>query len=312
MTKGLQMAKPAPLRILFWGMLGNFSRLALRQLLAAGFDVAGIIVAALRSADLSFRRVYAPPPVSTLPVLTPYANQNILHLGWERNIPTYEIGSLSAPETRQMLARTEPSVACVACFPRRLPPDVLSIPSAGFLNLHPSLLPAFRGPTPLFWTFRAGVLETGVTVHFMDEGLDTGDIALQAPVILPEGLTGPEAEQILAEEGGKLLAEACRQLAAGNLPRHPQPATAAHDPFPEAEDFHIPLTWSARRAFIFMRGTAEWGRPYVFDGELRVATARRAVDYTSAGKIAAPVVRDGNDLWIQFSPGVLHARRTPQ
>ncbi|MEZ4833421.1 MAG: formyltransferase family protein [Caldilineaceae bacterium] len=63
----------------------------------------------------------------------------------------------------------------------------------GFLNLHPSLLPHYRGPDPIFWQLRDGVEPMGVTVHWMDVGVDTGDIAAQAPVALEDGLSGPRS-----------------------------------------------------------------------------------------------------------------------
>jgi methionyl-tRNA formyltransferase len=207
----------------------------------------------------------------------------------------------------KVLAKLAPDVACVACFPYRIPTALLNVPPAGFLNLHPSLLPAYRGPAPLFWTFRNGEQQTGVTVHFMDEGLDTGDIVLQAPLTLPDGISGHAAETRCAALAGQLLVEAVQALADGRLPRRPQPAGGHYDPWPSLAAFTLSPAWSARRAFNFMRGTAEWRQPYAIylDGERFALQA--AVSYNAGEELGQPYVRSGRSLRIQFSAGVVDA-----
>ncbi|MCZ7671365.1 MAG: hypothetical protein M5U34_31650 [Chloroflexi bacterium] len=110
----------------------------------------------------------------------------------------------------------------------------------------------------------------------MDEGLDTGDIAAQAPLTLPTGVSGREADLLTGTLGGQLLVSSLRQLANGSLTRSPQPSGGSAQPWPQAKDFRVPTTWSARRAFNFMRGTAEFGRPYMIEmaaGEIGVEAA---------------------------------------
>jgi methionyl-tRNA formyltransferase len=228
-------------------------------------------------------------------------------VAWEREIPVLAINRPEAPATRAALAALQPDLACVACFSLRIPPSLLTLPPLGFLNLHPSLLPAYRGPAPLFWIFRQGEYETGVTVHFMNEGLDAGDIALQARVEAPDGISGAAADALYAARGGELLVEAVQRLQNGVLSRQPQPAGGSYHPRPTAADFHITVTWPARRAFNFMRGTVEWNQPYIVEaGEERV-TLRSAVAYTAGGTLDRPLVRRERDVWLQFTPGILHA-----
>ncbi len=143
----------------------------------------------------------AAPPLPALPLGQP---ADLLSLAWARGLPVLAVGDFDHADTLAALAAFAPDVAVVACFTRRIPPAALAVPRLGFLNLHPSLLPLYRGPQPLFWQLRDGA-PTGATVHYMDEGLDTGDIAAQIAVPLPDGLSGPEAERTLALAGLGLL-----------------------------------------------------------------------------------------------------------
>lgn len=291
------------LRVLYVGMLGEFSRRPLPALLAAGIRVVGVCVPSAEKGP-GIRRLEPVTAVSQLPILTPFAAPNLIHTAWEHHIPVFAIGRLSAAMpalTRELGA----DVACVACFDQRIPAKALSIPRYGFLNVHPALLPDFRGPAPLFWTFRAGISETGVTVHFMDDGLDTGDIALQAPLSLPDGISGPAADALAADLGGQLLVEAITQLQAGTLPRRPQGANGRSYPSPQPADFHIPTSWPARRAFNFMRGAANWERPFIIETVSERLAAKTAVAYSAQGQLPRPVTQENGRTHIQFTPGIL-------
>ncbi|NJN53511.1 MAG: hypothetical protein HC804_01420 [Anaerolineae bacterium] len=212
---------------------------------------------------------------------------------------------LKEAETVAALTAVAPDLICVSCFNQIFPPALLEIPRFGCLNVHPSRLPQFRGPSPLFWTFHEGQNETAVTVHFMDAGIDTGEIALQGSLTLPDGISGAQTEQMAAERGGRLLLAAIQQLADGRLPRHPQPANGSYYPAPTGDDFRLDVCWSARRAFNFMRGTAEWARPYpvLVDGQELVL--RTAVSFDPTQTLAEPMQWHGRSVSIQFNPGVL-------
>ncbi len=142
----------------------------------------------------------------------------------------------------------------------------------------------------------------------MDEQFDTGNIALQAPIELPDGISGAEADRVCASLGGRLLAEAVQGLQRGTLAWHQQPASGSYYTWPSAEDFTLDLAWTARRAFNFMRGTDEWGRRYLVEvgsAHLELATAPA---YAETEILGAAYKRSGRDVRIQFAEGVLHAR----
>jgi methionyl-tRNA formyltransferase len=298
--------QPQALRILFLGMAGATSSAVLSALLAAGAEVAGVVLAAGRLA-----RATAPDPIAPIaPPLIRLASPSptIADLAHARGIPAFELRRAAEPAALRALADLRPDLGCVACFPLRLPPELLTLPRLGFLNMHPALLPLHRGPEPLFWTLRDGDERAGVTIHHMDAGLDTGDIGLQAPLVLPDGTSGPAAERLSAALGGELMVAALRALQRGDLPRRPQPPGGGYQGAPQPGDWRIEPAWPARRAYNFMRGTAEWGERYpiaVGGAELHLA---EALSFDPAGELPEPYVRAGGELLIQFAPGVLRAR----
>ena len=294
----------------FWGMPGQFSVRVLQGMLDAGTNVVAIVTPASGNVGGADPYVYleSQPHRSLLPLSNPYFHPNIIHIGWERNIPVVEVRNLASSKTMQILADHHADVAVVACFPWRIPPQILSLPTAGFLNLHTSLLPELRGPYPLFWTFRLGIT-AGLTVHYMDHELDTGDIVLQKEIGFPDGIFGYEADILMAQHGAAMLALTCRNLATGTLSRSPQSGKGSYYPRPGREDFRIPTTWPARRAFNFICGTAEWGHPFQIVGHDIDLIVRSAISFEPETIMQQTFLRNGSDYQIQFSPGLLHARR---
>jgi methionyl-tRNA formyltransferase len=306
------------LRVLFFGMLGTLSRLPLAALLAAEFELCGLVL----PAEIVPPFQLVDNGRSTNPI-TPIRNEvpsrhllslsqveSPLALAAANDVPAFAVRQLAALETEAVLSELKPDMICVSCFPRRLPPVILNLPRLGCLNVHPSLLPRFRGPAPLFWALRAGVPETGVTVHFMDEQFDTGDVALQRPFLLQDGATHSQIETSLAEMGGDLLVEALQKLTAGSLPRQPQPPGFSSDPWPGDADFDFDPSWSAQRAFNFMRGTGNWGRPYPVKVDGQTIWLETAVAYEPNRQQAKSVRWQGDLVQIQCTPGILTAMLT--
>ncbi|MBI4770001.1 MAG: hypothetical protein HY784_06195, partial [Chloroflexi bacterium] len=237
------------------------------------------------------------PPSSFPPfLLSSFPPSSPTDLAHAHGLPVLEVGSLRAPASLAALDSLAPDLICVACFPRLLPPAWLARPRLGCLNLHPSLLPAYRGPAPLFWQFRAGERRTGVTLHRMDAGADTGPILAQAPVRFPDGVRGPQADRLAGEAGAQLLLAALSRLEAGGAlpPGQAQGAGGSRQPWPGAADRVISTAWPARRAFNFIRGAGEWGPFELVDGERRLP-AREALAWS-------PPAQAGEG-WVRFADG---------
>lgn len=279
---------------------------------SAGLAVAAVILPASAVPHFKFDGAVTrlPPerPQSDLPLIQPHLAENIIPLAWANDIPVYLVRDMKNRAVRTLMAGLRPDIACVACFPYRIPPNVLIIPKHGFLNIHPSLLPAYRGPTPLFWIFRNGDQEKGgVTLHWMNEGLDSGDIVSQRPLPLPDGISGPEADRRCASVGGEMLLAALEQIRSGAAPRRPQPPGGFYHSQPTAEAFTLDINWSARRAFNFMRGTAEWNHPYTLQIGSRTLTLTTADSYHPTRTLPQPIEEKDGRYLIQFTPGVLMA-----
>lgn len=129
------------------------------------------------------------------------------------------------PGAEEFVARLRvlaPEVAVVVAFGRLISPRVLRIPVRGFVNLHPSLLPRYRGPSPVESAIMAGDRVTGVTSMLLDEGMDTGPILLQREVSIEPRERAPELEARLAHMGAELIVETLAGLASGSVVPKPQ------------------------------------------------------------------------------------------
>jgi methionyl-tRNA formyltransferase len=283
-------------------MTGRFSLPPLQTLLENGVPVEAVILPALW--PLAGSRPRRLPVADITPELC-LTVTNILHLAWAHGLPVWEVSHLAHPATLEFVAGLQPDLMAVACFPHKFPPELLAIPRYGGVNLHPSLLPAYRGPAPLFWQARQGEPQTGVTLHYLDNGLDTGDIVAQTSFPWPEGIIQAALQSRCAAMGADLLLAAVRQLAAtGNLPRRPQSSTGgSYFPEPAAGDCLIPFTWPARRAFNFLRGANEWPLAIDLGGER--LPVRAAINYEPEGRVGQAVVRRGDEALVQFSPGLV-------
>lgn len=217
----------------------------------------------------------AQPPNARELLLTPRKAADVVEQAWAAELVVWVVRDLADPAVVAALRDMGAQAGVVACFSRRIPPKVLALMPLGVLNLHPSLLPHYRGPVPLFWQFRRGETQFGVTVHLMDAGLDTGPILAQERIAVAAGEETTLSARLNAA-GTKLLVEQLGRLADGTATPAAQPDGGSYFGRPEDDDFVIPGDWTAVRAYTFMRGTEGWGRPYpvtVHGQTLRLARA---------------------------------------
>lgn len=122
----------------------------------------------------------------------------------------------------QLLREIEPDLVVVVAYGKILPPDFLSFPKYGCINIHASILPKYRGASPIHWAVINGDSETGVTSMQMDEGLDTGDILLVKKIPIEENDTTEKMYEKLAPLGAEVLMETISLLEKGELSPTPQ------------------------------------------------------------------------------------------
>jgi methionyl-tRNA formyltransferase len=290
--------------ILFLGTDGVFSRTILQALLGAGCDVVRVWLAGSR---VSSAVAKAPGPARLPPI--PVDNLNTIgEIARVGGIPLQRIASARELCSRQGLCTDPVDIILAACFPFRLPKVLLAFPTYGCFNLHPSRLPAYRGPLPLFWQLRAGLPKGGITLHAMAEELDAGDIVAQESLPFPAGITAAVANQQLAEIGGRLAVRAFAALESGPLRRQPQEAQyASYFSWPKESDFRLCTHWSAERAFRFIRGTADWGQPYPLMCGDRSFSIVGAAGFSQDGMLDSAWEWRDAELWVRFTPGILRA-----
>ena len=157
--------------------------------------------------------------------------------------PILQPARIKDPQAIEEIHTLQPDVIIVMAYGQIFPREVLEIPQIACVNLHASLLPRWRGAAPIQAAIAAGDQKTGITVMYMDEGLDTGDILLQRKIdILPTD-TGVSLHDRLAEIAPEALLESLRMLANGNAPRIPQDDSfATHAPKLKRE--HGKIDWS--------------------------------------------------------------------
>jgi len=306
-----------PPRVIFLGMQGNFSHPPLCALLEAGIEVCAVVIPApqgpMRDLPAIWRREQPQASRSVLPVLQSPLYNSILQLAWERQIPVWEVRGLSDPETINVLVTYQPDVICVACFSQRISRTVLDIPRLGCLNVHPSMLPVNRGPEPLFWAFREGSQRTGVTIHLMHEGMDTGPIVAQEVVEIPEGIRYAQLEARCAALGGTLLARSVWDLYNGvAVPVAQDETKSSYHGFPSDDDFVIPVAeWSARHVYNFVCGIASWGTPITLQVGNQSIPVKKAISYShediDVSDSDVPV-QSGEDMWIRCKEGWVKVR----
>jgi methionyl-tRNA formyltransferase len=145
----------------------------------------------------------------------------------EHGLPVLQPERVRSPDFLAELRPLAPAIAVVVAFGQIFPAELLALPALGCINLHASLLPAWRGASPIQAAISAGEARTGVTVMRMEAGLDTGPILLQAPLAIGPGETAGELAPRLAALGAQLILQALDRLDRGDLPEQPQDAALA-------------------------------------------------------------------------------------
>ena len=141
-----------------------------------------------------------------------------------RQLPVRQPVDLRSAREQECFRALSPSLVVLAAYGKLLPPLVLEVPRWGCLNVHPSLLPRYRGATPVVSTILEGDAATGVTLFVMDEGLDTGPIVAARETEVLRKETAPELTRRLFQLGAELLRETLPRYVAGEVRPVPQPA----------------------------------------------------------------------------------------
>ncbi|MBV8938911.1 MAG: methionyl-tRNA formyltransferase [Alphaproteobacteria bacterium] len=197
-----------PRRVIFMGT-PQFAVPTLRALIGSPYRIAAVYTAPPRPAGRGQKEQITP----------------VAAVAQQHGLPVHTPPSLKNPDAQAAFAAHAADIAVVAAYGLLLPRAVLEAPPLGCWNVHPSLLPRWRGAAPIQRALMAGDRETGVCIMRMDEGLDTGDILRQERFSIPEEMDGGGLEEALAALGARLMLETLDARAAGGgIPRHKQGA----------------------------------------------------------------------------------------
>ncbi len=268
-------------RIVFMGT-PDFAAASLRRLLDAGYPVAAVVTQPDRPRGRG--QEVAKPPVK--------------ELAEAHGIPVVQPEKIRTPEFEAWLRAQQARWAVVVAYGRILPANVLAVPPGGCINVHASLLPRWRGASPIQWAIVNGDRETGVTTMLMDEGLDTGPMLVRRALAIGPDEDAASLHDRLAALGGDVLLETLRGLADGSVRPEPQPAEGAtYAPILKKEDGAIDWSAPAERIHDRVRGLTPWPGAFSHAGGQYVKILRTAVlSGTAAPGAVAAVQADGVDV----------------
>jgi methionyl-tRNA formyltransferase len=185
------------------------------------------------------------------------------------------------------VARFKPDVIVVASFPRIIPASVLATARIGALNMHASALPRHRGVDGIFGTYWDDDREAAMTVHWINERIDAGDIAAQKSIALARGRPSRELYMELAAIGVELLAGVLEQVSSGLIPRQRQDESrATYESASDIARARIPLAqWPAERVWHVLSGLGDQRSGLVADATGRPLMHGRATHYRLASDV---------------------------
>lgn len=228
------------------------------------------------------------------------------------DIAVFQPPSLKAPKVQAELEALAPDVVVVAAYGLFLPGDVLDLPRHSCLNIHPSLLPKLRGPSPVSTAIVDGETTTGVTIMVMDEGVDTGPILAQREIPIGGSETAEQLTSRLFEMGARLLVEVLPDWAEGRIQASPQDGSQATiTRLLSREDGRIDWGEDAEQIARRVRGFTPWpGSHTYWDGRMLKIIEATPGDRPAAGRpgrVAESSAGDG--IHISTGRGTLRVSR---
>ena len=285
------------MRIVFMGT-PEFAVPSLDALRKAGYEVCGVFTQPDKPKNRGMKLQQSP----------------VKEYALSAGLPVYQPAKMRDGEALGVLRELASELIVVAAYGKILPADILALPRLGCVNVHSSLLPKYRGAAPINWAILNGENETGVTIMYMAEGLDTGDILAQVstPIRLEENAA--QLFDRLAHLGAELLIETVGRIAAGTAEAVPQDDSLSCYAPMLSKDLS-PMCWekTARQLHDQVRGLYPWpAATAVLDG-IRCKVLRSALAGESAEQAPGTVLQaDKKGLWVVCGGGGVLELLEPQ
>lgn len=222
-----------PLRIVFWGE-DAFSNIILNSLIEAGHNVRLVV--------------------------TPYY-ENVIYKKLEFSCKKYGIKQIrprkiNSQEVYEAVTEVNPDLCVISHFERLIKEPILSAPKMGFINLHPSLLPDYRGMAPQHWPIINGEKEAGITVHYVDDGTDTGDIIVQRKFPITDGMYVSDLQKVWMMHYKTIMVEAIDKILNEEPVKVQKHLTGSYYGKLREEQCYINNKGSVREAYNLVRGVS--------------------------------------------------------
>ena len=255
------------LKIIFMGT-PDFAAPALKQLVSNNYEISAVITAPDK--PIGRKQEVTPPPIKKLalqykiPVLQP---EKILNSSWPK------------PDLKSQILNLNPDLIVVSAYGKIIPKEILDIPQYGSLNIHPSLLPKYRGPSPIQFAILNGEKITGATIMLMDEKMDHGPILAQEKIEIPSDETSQTLHDKLAQLGADLLIKTIPQYVQGEIKPKPQDEkNASYTKILTREDGKIDWRKSAESIERQIRAFTPWPGAWTIDGKRLKILKAKVVD----------------------------------
>ncbi len=183
----------------------------------------------------------------------------VKQLARQSGLDLFQPEKIRSPQARDWLTAKAPDVVVLIAYGQIIPAALLTLPRLGWINLHASLLPKYRGAAPIAWAIANGETLTGITTMHIDAGMDTGALFLQSEMEISPHETAPELSARMAEAGAPLVTETLEGLERGTLRGQPQDLSkATYAPLLKREDGRISWALTAQQICNRCRGFDPW------------------------------------------------------
>lgn len=267
------------MKIVFMGT-PEFGVPSLNALLDAGYDVAACCTQPDRPQGRKMTLTACPVKEAAL----------------RRGVPVLQFERIRRQEGLDAMRAIKPDLYVTAAFGQILSQKLLDIPTIGTVNVHPSLLPKYRGPAPVNWSIIEGETRTGVTTMMTDAGMDTGDILFVRETDLSPEEDAAMLSDRLSRVGAELLVETIRRIEAGDCPRTPQDdEKSSYFPMLTKETGRVDWTRGAQRVVNLVRGVVPWPGAWTEFGEgvLKIWKARPVQGEGTPGEVLCGDAKNG-------------------
>lgn len=267
------------MKVVFMGT-PDFAAEALRAIIAHGDEVSLVVT----RADKPKGRGYA------------MAQSPVKILAAENGIPVITPVTLRDAEVQERLRSEQADVFIVAAYGRILPAEVLEMPKMGCINIHGSLLPKLRGAAPINRAVMNGDTKGGITIMYMDEGIDTGDIILQQEIDIPDDMNAGEYHDAMAKLGADMICRYLDLAARNNVPRTKQPEEYTYAEKIEKSELHIDFSKSSGDVYNKIRGLSPSPCGFVMlkNKRVKLHSAKRGSGSGNAGCVIS--IKDGIEV----------------